>query len=106
MSASTDSSPVLSPSIQSAGHTGLRVVDDSPVDDRLPPPARATDRDRDASALHVQEAVGRGQLTLAEATERLGQAYAARYRDEVDQLVADLPPERLEPAAAPGWAGC
>jgi DUF1707 SHOCT-like domain len=67
------------------------------------PEPRATDRDRETTAVQIQEATGRGQLTLAEASDRLGVVYAARHRRELDGLVADLPPEHPTVPTALGW---
>lgn len=60
---------------------------------------RASDADRQRVAARVQRASAEGRLTLDETEARLGAVYAAKYLDELDALVADLPPE--EPAAEP-----
>jgi hypothetical protein len=78
-----------------------------------PARVRASDPEREAFAKVVQDAVGQGRLTLEEGEERLAQVYAARFRDELDPLVADLPEAhartgrgRSERAGAGGgWAG-
>jgi len=66
--------------------------------DGSPPPQahtptgwRASDADRNHVAHLVQEALGAGMLTLAEAEERLTAVYAARMRHELIPLTADLP---------------
>jgi hypothetical protein len=71
-----------------------------------PPPEsslRASHAEREATALRLHTALGEGRLDLAEAEERLAAAYAARYRMELEPLLADLPaPEPLGVRA--GWA--
>jgi Domain of unknown function (DUF1707) len=63
---------------------------------------RASDAERERVATMVSDAAGEGRLTLAEAEQRMESIYAATYRAELDQYVADLP-ER--PTAARGPAG-
>jgi len=53
---------------------------------------RASDAEREQIATLLQTAAGEGRLTPDEAGERLAQAQTARFRHELDQLVADLPP--------------
>jgi Domain of unknown function (DUF1707)/Cell wall-active antibiotics response 4TMS YvqF len=62
----------------------LAAPDDVPV-------IRASDRDREAVAVRLNEAAGDGTLTLLEFSERLDQAYVARTRGELAALTADLP---------------
>jgi DUF1707 SHOCT-like domain len=52
---------------------------------------RAADRERERVASILRAAAGEGLLTMPEVDERLAAAYAARYRDELDPLTADLP---------------
>ncbi len=52
---------------------------------------RASDTEREQIAKLLQTAAGEGRLTPEEAGERLAQASAARFREDLDQLVADLP---------------
>ncbi len=52
---------------------------------------RASDAEREEFAQIVREATGDGRLSLDEGDERLAQVYAAKYRDELRPLVADLP---------------
>jgi DUF1707 SHOCT-like domain len=74
---------------------------------------RASDAEREAFAQLVQDAIGQGRLTLEEGEERLAQVYAAKFRDQLDPLVADLPEAhgrtgrgRSERGGASGgWAG-
>jgi hypothetical protein len=68
---------------------------------------RASDGEREQYAQMVREATGEGRLTLEEGDERLRQIYAAKFRDELRPLVADLPAgaERHAPAMdRPHWA--
>ena len=53
---------------------------------------RASDAEREQISKLLQAAAGEGRLTPDEAGERLAQAQDARYRHELEQLVADLPP--------------
>ncbi|MFG3418564.1 DUF1707 domain-containing protein [Micromonospora sp. NPDC047730] len=53
---------------------------------------RVSDRDREAVVARLGAAASEGRLTLAELTDRSGQAYAARTYSELAALVADLPP--------------
>jgi hypothetical protein len=52
---------------------------------------RASDEDRERIVARLNEAVGKGLLTLPEAEERIATAYAARYLDDLTPLTADLP---------------
>ena len=52
---------------------------------------RASDAEREQVAKLLQTAAGEGRLTPEEAGERLAQASSARFRDDLDLLVADLP---------------
>lgn len=64
---------------------------------------RASHAEREATAARLHAALGEGRLDLAETEERLAVAYAARYRWELNPLLADLPaPEPLGLRA--GWA--
>ena len=62
---------------------------------------RASDAEREQVATELSQAVGEGRLTLAEFSDRVGQAHAARTRAELDRLTADLPTT----AARPGPSG-
>lgn len=63
---------------------------------------RASDAEREQVAKLLQTAVGDGRLTPEEAGDRLAQASAARFRDELERLVTDLPPVTRElPGARP-----
>jgi hypothetical protein len=54
---------------------------------------RASDAERDAVVGRLNQAVGEGRLTMAEFSERLELAYAARTRGDLDPLLRDLPAE-------------
>jgi hypothetical protein len=77
-----------------------------PFEAPSPPPGRArmraSDADRQATVRALQEALARGQLTFAEAAERMTAAWDTRFLADLAPLTADLPPAR-EPAAPPGW---
>jgi hypothetical protein len=52
---------------------------------------RVSDSEREEVATILRAAVTEGRLTLEEGDERLAQAYAAKFRDDLDPLTADLP---------------
>jgi hypothetical protein len=52
---------------------------------------RASDAEREEYAQILRSAMTEGRLTMEIGEERLGQAYATTYRDELDPLIADLP---------------
>jgi hypothetical protein len=52
---------------------------------------RASDAEREEYAQILRAAMSEGRLSLEVGEERLGRAYAATYRDELDPLLADLP---------------
>ena len=62
---------------------------------------RASDQDREQVVARLNEAVGKGLLTLPEAEERIAAAYAARHLDDLTPLTADLP--QPEPTPPPRW---
>jgi hypothetical protein len=53
---------------------------------------RVSDAERETVAARLRDAATEGRLTLAEADERQAPAYAARTRDDLHPLTADLPP--------------
>ncbi|AOS63251.1 DUF1707 SHOCT-like domain-containing protein [Actinoalloteichus hymeniacidonis] len=55
------------------------------------PEVRVSDAERDQTATLLNQAVGEGRLTLEEFTERVGLAYAADTRGQLEKLVTDLP---------------
>ena len=59
---------------------------------------RASDGERDQLVALLQRHVADGRLTQAELEERAGAAFAARTRDELRALTADLPGADVQPA--------
>ncbi|MGW4056877.1 DUF1707 domain-containing protein [Amycolatopsis sp. NPDC004747] len=59
---------------------------------------RASHADREAVVAQLHDAVEAGVLDLPEFDERVRAVYAARLRDELTRLVADLPKPAPEPA--------
>lgn len=70
-----------------AGHPDLPTSVSPPVSR----PMRASDADRTATVLELQDAVARGCLTPDEGSERMALAFAAIFQNELPPLVADLP---------------
>lgn len=70
---------------------------------------RASDQDREQLVERLNEAVGKGLLTLPEAEERIAAAYAAKFLDDLTPLTADLPrpaptpPPRRQGRRRPGF---
>jgi hypothetical protein len=62
---------------------------------------RASHADREAVVAHLHDAVEAGVLDLPEFDERVRAVYAARLRDELTRVVADLPVAEPAPAALP-----
>jgi hypothetical protein len=58
---------------------------------------RASDAERERIAELLQSAAAEGRLSPEEAGERLAAASATTYREELNQLVADLPVARERP---------
>jgi hypothetical protein len=52
---------------------------------------RASDKEREQYASMVRAGMTEGRLSLEEGEERLAQVYAAKFRDELPPLTADLP---------------
>ncbi|MEU0561829.1 DUF1707 domain-containing protein [Dactylosporangium sp. NPDC006015] len=52
---------------------------------------RASDKEREQYADMVRAGMTEGRLTLEEGEERLAQVYAAKFRDELPPVTADLP---------------
>ena len=61
---------------------------------------RASDGERDQVAAQLQRHFADGRLTQAELEERAGAAFAARTRDQLGALTADLPGAAARPAMA------
>ena len=62
---------------------------------------RASDGERDQVVAQLQRHFADGRLTQAELEERVGAALAARTRDQLHALTADLPDADARPAVAP-----
>jgi hypothetical protein len=52
---------------------------------------RASDAEREEYATILRAAMSEGRLTLEEGEDRLAAVYAAKYRDELPSVTADLP---------------
>ncbi|WP_405833968.1 DUF1707 domain-containing protein [Streptomyces sp. NBC_01176] len=59
-------------------------------------PVRASDAERDRVEARLQHHYAVGRLTLPELVERVGVAYEARTREQLDALLRDLPGEAEE----------
>jgi hypothetical protein len=66
---------------------------------------RVSDTEREYVAGRLRDAAAQGRLTLAEADERQALAYAARTREDLQALIADLPQPQPTPATAPPGRG-
>jgi hypothetical protein len=66
----------------------------------------ASDAEREDTVRRLHDAVGEGRLDLDEAGDRTTAAYAARHREDLTALVADLPSgtSRAPGDRAPSWA--
>jgi hypothetical protein len=73
------------------GGTLMTTMNEGIMMNEGPSRVRAADRERERVASILRAAAGEGLLTMSEVDERLAAAYAARYRDELDPLTADLP---------------
>ncbi|MET7998083.1 DUF1707 domain-containing protein [Amycolatopsis sp. NPDC005232] len=60
---------------------------------------RCSDTEREVTVAALQKAAGEGRLSLTEVEERTTAVYEARYRHDLDELLADLPPA----APTTGW---
>jgi len=67
------------------------------------PPMRASDAERHATVLLLQDAMGRGLLTPDEGSGRMAVAFAAVHRRDLGPLIADLPPAPAPASEPPGW---
>ena len=63
---------------------------------------RASDGEREDTVVRLRHATSEGRLTLSELAERVGEADTARDREQLDALLADLPPMSLAPPAPAG----
>lgn len=69
------------------------------------PDLRASDAEREQAAEVLRVAASEGRLDVEELEDRLGSVYSVRTRIELDRLIADVNPTRLEhgqPVTAPG----
>jgi hypothetical protein len=66
-------------------------------------PMRASDADRHAAGLVLQDAVARGLLTPDEGSERMATAYAAVHVADLHPLTADLRQTPTKSNEPPGW---
>ncbi|HEY3018212.1 MAG TPA: DUF1707 domain-containing protein [Gaiellaceae bacterium] len=66
------------------------------------PALRASEAERERTVELLRRHSVDGRLTLEEFAERIGVAYEAKTRDELDVLTGDLP---AEPAAVPARRG-
>lgn len=64
------------------------------------PALLASDAERERAVERLRSGAVDGRLTLEEFAQRMGSAYEARTRDELDELTRDLPSE-LTPARRP-----
>jgi hypothetical protein len=56
---------------------------------------RVGDRDREATATRLGRALAQGYLDMTEYERRVGSAFAAQSRADLDALLADLPVHRM-----------
>ncbi|NYJ07781.1 DUF1707 SHOCT-like domain-containing protein [Petropleomorpha daqingensis] len=74
----------------------------------LQPRMRAGDADRAKAVERLGRHLGEGRLTVEEFDERVGQAHAAVYLDQLPPLFTDLPPDPTPVAPRrsrpPAWA--
>ncbi|HZT66766.1 MAG TPA: DUF1707 domain-containing protein [Acidimicrobiales bacterium] len=64
-------------------------------------PHRASDEDRDRATDFLRKATAQGYLTLDEFEERVGAVLTARYLEDLDPLLADIPGAPRPSAPAP-----
>jgi len=61
------------------------------VSEALQPAIRASDAERDATVIRLREAMAEGRLTLDDFSQRTDSALTALTRDQLAEVVADLP---------------
>jgi hypothetical protein len=66
--------------------------------DALTPAIRASDAERDATVVRLREAMTEGRLTLDDFSQRTDTALTAVTRDQLAEVVADLPGRPAYPA--------
>ncbi len=69
------------------------------------PRMRASDAERHATVMALQDAMSRGLLAPDEAGERMGSAFAAVHVDELRALTDDLPAADPGDVRPLGWSG-
>ena len=71
------------------------------------PRMRAGHTDRQETVDRLTRHFTDGRLDPTEFDDRVGKAYAATHLDQLPELLADLPEDRVRPAGrpAPAWAG-
>lgn len=92
-------SPPAAPAPRATGRRARRaksrdhaqVADASP--ERYRRDLRASHADRDRAVEFIREHAGEGRLTTEELEDRVGSALSAKTLGELDDLVADLPPQ-------------
>jgi len=67
-----------------------------------PPDLRASDAERERTALALRDAAAEGRLTLEELADRLDHALTATTRSELEPLTRDLPAAPATKALSPG----
>jgi hypothetical protein len=84
------------------------------VDVRHDPALRASDQERDDTVTLLREHGATGRIDVDELEQRIGAAYAARTRGDLDAILRDLPgalpapppPRHVVPhGAGHGWSG-
>ncbi len=83
--------PTPSPIGSGAGDAVVTVPAATPRTPELSPQVRASDAEREATVERLSAACAEGRLTLEELSNRVGSAYAAVLRSELEPLVVDLP---------------
>ncbi|MDT7806058.1 MAG: hypothetical protein QOI78_9491 [Actinomycetota bacterium] len=75
----------------------------APGDDATPGTIRCSDGEREQTRSRLAHAAGEGRITVDEMDDRLALVAEARFRHELDAVVADLPRAEGVPAQAAGW---
>jgi hypothetical protein len=72
-------------------------------DDTAPGAIRCSDGEREQTRARLSHAAVEGRITVDEVDDRLALVAAARFRHELDAVVADLPRPEAPAAQAVGW---
>ena len=72
---------------------------------RREPTLRASDSDREEIVTELRSHGAAGRLEVEELEQRIESAYAARTHGDLQELLADLPRQRVAPAPRPDWHG-